>query len=181
MASPLQAATTLLAMDGHIYMGLGSSFSGDLGDWWDYDMATDSWSKTRPLCLPGTTPTNLDRRHRLHGFGTAEDIFNTWYAYDPSTETWSDMAELPAKDAWRARFSHNGLGFALSGDGETQLDGGRVSGAQPRNRRLVTWPSHPDGPAGPRRRLSSTTWCTSCKAPPTPTRTSTWPPITSSA
>ena len=138
-----------VAMDGHIYMGLGSSFSGDLGDWWDYDMATDSWSQKPDLpASPRHHPYQFGIDGIVYtGFGhSGEDIFNTWYAYDPSTETWSDMAELPSQGRVAGtQFSHNGLGFALSGDGETHssMEDGEFWAYNPETDAWSQWPSHP--------------------------------------
>ena len=41
------------------------------------------------------------------GFGhNGPDIYNTWYAYDPSDESWEELAELAADQAaWPARSS----------------------------------------------------------------------------
>ena len=136
-----------VAMDGHIYMGLGSSDFGDLGDW---------WITTWPPTLGAKSPAALPRHHPYQfgidgivytGFGhSGEDIFNTWYAYDPSTETWSELAELPAEGAWPARNFPQRTRLCLERRRrEPQLDGGRgILGLRPSHGRLVRV-AHPQG------------------------------------
>ena len=85
-------------------MGMGSSFGGDLGDWWDYDMATDTWTEKPSIPAP--------ERHHPYQFGidgiiytgfghNGPEIYNTWYAYDPSDESWEELASCRPRPCGR--------------------------------------------------------------------------------
>ena len=138
-----------VAHEGHIYMGMGSSFGGDLGDWWDYDMATDTWTEKPGIPAP--------ERHHPYQFGidgiiytgfghNGPDIYNTWYAYNPSDESWEEVASLPDQGRVAGtQFAHGGLGFALSGDGESHssMDLGEFWAYDPAADSWSEWPSHP--------------------------------------
>lgn len=138
-----------VAHEGHIYMGMGSSFGGDLGDWWDYDMATDTWTEKPSIPAP--------ERHHPYQFGidgviytgfghNGPDIYNTWYAYDPSGESWEEVASLPDQGRVAGtQFAHGGLGFALSGDGESHssMDLGEFWAYDPVADSWTEWPAHP--------------------------------------
>ena len=138
-----------VAHEGHIYMGMGSSFGGDLGDWWDYDMATDTWTEKPSIPAP--------ERHHPYQFGidgviytgfghNGPDIYNTWYAYDPSDESWEEVASLPDQGRVAGtQFAHGGLGFALSGDGESHssMDLGEFWAYDPEADSWTEWPAHP--------------------------------------
>ena len=138
-----------VAHEGHIYMGMGSSFGGDLGDWWDYDMATDTWTEKPSIPAP--------ERHHPYQFGidgiiytgfghNGPDIYNTWYAYDPSDESWEEVASLPDQGRVAGtQFAHGGLGFALSGDGESHssMDLGEFWAYDPAADSWSEWPAHP--------------------------------------
>ena len=138
-----------VAHEGHIYMGMGSSFGGDLGDWWDYDMATDTWTEEPSIPAP--------ERHHPYQFGidgiiytgfghNGPDIYNTWYAYDPSDESWEEVASLPDQGRVAGtQFAHGGLGFALSGDGESHssMDLGEFWAYDPAADSWSEWPAHP--------------------------------------
>ena len=138
-----------VAHEGHIYMGMGSSFGGDLGDWWDYDMATDTWTEKPSIPAP--------ERHHPYQFGidgiiytgfghNGPDIYNTWYAYDPSDESWEEVASLPDQGRVAGtQFAHGGLGFALSGDGESHssMDLGEFWAYDPVADSWSEWPAHP--------------------------------------
>jgi hypothetical protein len=51
-----------------------------------------------------------------HGNGA---IYKDWYRYDPATEEWAPMADLPAEGRVAGtQFSYNGIGYVLSGDGD---------------------------------------------------------------
>ena len=138
-----------IAHEGHIFMGMGSSFGGDLGDWWDYDMATNSWTEKPGIPAP-------ERHHPYHfgidgiiytGFGhNGPDIYNTWYAYDPSDESWAEVASLPDQGRVAGtQFAHGGLGFTLSGDGESHssMDLGEFWAYDPAADSWSEWPAHP--------------------------------------
>lgn len=114
----------MIALNGKIFVGLGNGNSGNTNDWWEYDIATDTWAQKPDF--PGA------RRHHPYqfasgnyvytGFGHGAAIYNDWYRYDPALETWEQMADLPGEGRVAGtQFSHNGKGYALSGDGDDHL------------------------------------------------------------
>lgn len=105
---------SLIAHNDKIYMGAGSSFGGDLKDWWEYDILTQVW--TRKEDIPG------DVRHHMFHFSIGKYIYvggghvNNWNRYDPDTETWTSIDDLPQGRVAGTQFQYNGLGFILAGD-----------------------------------------------------------------
>lgn len=117
-----------VAKDGKVYVGLGSTGSANLNDWWEYDIATDVW--LRRANFPG------DRRHHPYyfvadneifvGLGHGNDntgtnkIYDDWYHYEPSTDTWTKMGDFPgyARVAG-AQFAFNGKGYIVGGQNQT--------------------------------------------------------------
>lgn len=148
-----------VAKDGKIYVGLGSAGNaGNLNDWWEYDIATDNW--TRKAGFPG------DRRHHPYyfvadneifvGLGHGTDasgngrIYDDWYKYDPSSDTWTQMADFPgyARVAG-THFAYNGKGFILGGQDQTHQtrSNNEVWSYDPQN---DSWTQLPDCPSGGR-------------------------------
>lgn len=99
---------------GYIATGSPSSAIGnETNDFWEYDPATDSWEQ-KPF-FPGIS------RDRAVGFsinqkgyvGTgyyydgAPHTLNDFWEYDPSTEIWTQKADLPAQER------SNAIGFSL--------------------------------------------------------------------
>ena len=151
-----------VAKDGKIYVGLGSSGNGNnLNDWWEYDIAADTWA--RKANFPG------DQRHHPYYFVANNEIFvglghgvdfsgsvpqsriyDDWYKYDPSTDTWTQMGDFPgyARVAG-AHFAYNGKGYILGGQNQSH--------ATPVNNEVWSynplsdnWTQLPDCPSGGR-------------------------------
>ncbi len=103
-----------IAHNDKIFMGSGSTGNGDLRDWWEYDMITQEWTQKEPI--PGA------RRHHPFFFTIGDDvyvggghIFN-WNRYNPETETWSEIDNLPAGRVAGTQFNHGDYGYILAGD-----------------------------------------------------------------
>lgn len=107
--------------DDMIYVGLGNSSVGDLDDWWRYDMNTDTWTELASLpALPRHHPYQFVANDEVYaGFGHGGPIvYDDWYRYDFDNDAWITMGDFPAEARVAGtQFSHNGLGYVLSGDG----------------------------------------------------------------
>ncbi len=138
-----------VAEAGKVFVGLGGGPNGDTNDWWEYDMATDSWSEKPDF--------PASQRHHPYQFGIdgevfvgfghhSADIFNEWYKYEPETEVWTEMATLPDQGRVAgSQLSHNGMGYALSGDGDnhSSMDTGELWQYDPQSDSWNQWPPHP--------------------------------------
>ena len=114
-----------VAHKGKIFVGMGGSANGNLNDWWEYDIDSDTWSQ-KPS-LPGAV-----RHHPYqfaigdyvytgfgHGNGPGLNIYKDWYRYDPVTEEWTQMSDLPSEGRVAGtQFSLGDKGYVLSGDGD---------------------------------------------------------------
>ncbi|MFK7908574.1 MAG: kelch repeat-containing protein [Chitinophagales bacterium] len=140
----------MIAHNGKVFVGMGGTDDGNAKDWWEYDMASDSWAQKPDFPAPA--------RHHPYQFGIGEYIYtglghgngfisNQWFRYDPATETWLQVADLPAQGRVAGtQFSHNGIGYVLSGEGEehNSLPTGEFWSYDPD---LDTWeelPPHPE-------------------------------------
>ena len=119
------------------YAGLGKDYNyqGNGGiheykDWYEYDIATDKWTKKKSF--PGSV-----RHHPFHfaigdyvyvglGHSTTLDytsaangkraIYKELYRYDPSNDTWTEVAPLPAEQRVAgAQLAHLGKGYVMAG------------------------------------------------------------------
>jgi len=105
---------SLIAHDDKIFMGAGSSFGGDLKDWWEYDMITQEWSQKPDI--PGAI-----RHHTFH-FSSEKYVYvggghvSNWNRYDPETAEWTPIDDLPQGRVAGTQFNYAGLGFILAGD-----------------------------------------------------------------
>lgn len=102
-----------IAHNDKIYTGTGSNFSsGNLGDWWEYDIITQQWSQK--ASIPGT-------RHHPFFFEIGDDIYvggghnPNWYRYRPADDSWTLIDSTPAGRVAGTQFNYNGKGYALSG------------------------------------------------------------------
>ena len=95
----------LVAIPAHVFVGLGSNDNGNLGDWWAYDIAADSWSIRAPF-------TWGDRHHPFYfgidgiayvGFGHGDSengdltIYKDFHAYDPASDSWTQLNDFPGE------------------------------------------------------------------------------------
>lgn len=149
---PCQPRThpALVAQNGKVFVGLGGGSNGNLKDWWEYDIATDTWSQKDDLpSVPRHHPFQFGIGDYVYtGFGHGNGIFNDWYRYDIAQETWTEVASLPAEGRVAGtQFSHNGLGYVLSGDGEDHdsMDTGEFWVYDPEADSWEAYPPHPGG------------------------------------
>lgn len=144
----------LVIVNESVYMGLGGNSFGNLGDWWEYNIADDEWTQKADFEFG-------DRHHPFYfgigdypyvGFGHGNslgngyNIYNDFYKYDPFTDEWITMSELPAEGRVAGtQFSYNGKGYALSGDGDdhSTLDSGELWEYDPQNDSWLQLDSHP--------------------------------------
>jgi len=137
-----------------VYVGLGSDLYGNLGDWWEYKIDQNQWVQRADFLFG-------DRHHPFYfgigdfpyvGFGHGNtigngfNIYNDFYKYDPFTDEWITMSELPAEGRVAGtQFSYNGKGYALSGDGDdhSTLDSGELWEYDPQNDSWLQLDSHP--------------------------------------
>lgn len=129
-------------------MGLGNNNDGNLTDWWEYDIASDSW-------LQKPDYPDLRRHHPYQfaigdyvytAFGHGNGIFRELYRYDPALEEWQRMADIPGEGRVAGtQFSYDGKGYVLSGDGDDHLsmETGEMWSYDPL---LDTWDSLPPHP-----------------------------------
>jgi N-acetylneuraminic acid mutarotase len=150
----------MVAVNNKIYMGCGGNDNGNLGDWWEYDILTDIW----------TQKSNIIGNNRHHpfyfgigdyayvGFGhgsspgpgsnpsSSSYIYNDFYRYDPSTDTWIQLGNFPSEARVAGtQFSYNGNGYILSGDGDDHgpLSSGEFWRYNPLNDSWSQLQSHP--------------------------------------
>ena len=131
----------LICVGNKILMGCGSNDNGNLNDWWEYDIPSNTWS-AKPN-LPG-----LERHHPFYfgigdyayvGMGhgtlpgpgtnpnTGVNIYSDFYRYNPANSTWQRLGDFPGEARVAGtQFTYNGKGYVLSGDGDNHgQDNGR--------------------------------------------------------
>jgi N-acetylneuraminic acid mutarotase len=102
-----------VAHNGKIFMGGGSGQREDLKDWWIYDIATQEW--TQGPDIPG------GRRHHPFMFAIGDYIYVggghdvNWSRFDPATNSWMGINNLPEGRVAGTQFSYEGKGYILSG------------------------------------------------------------------
>ena len=108
-----RAHPALVYYSGKLYMGLGGN-NGNLGDWWEYDIESDTW--TEKATFIGAN------RHHPYQFVIDDYIyvgsghFSDWYRYDPALDEWTQIADHPSYIRVAGiQFSYNGKGYTLSG------------------------------------------------------------------
>lgn len=103
-----------VAHNDKIYVGAGSGFASDLRDWWEYDILTQEWSQKPDI------PGNI--RHHTFQFSIGDEIYvggghiNNWIKYNPATEEWNAIDNLPEGRVAGTQFQHNDYGYVLAGD-----------------------------------------------------------------
>ena len=138
-----------VAENDRILMGLGSGYDGDLNDWWEYDINSDTWSQKPDFPdAPRHHPYQFGIDGEIYvGFGhSGPNIFNEWYRYTPETEVWTEMSSLPAEGRVAGtQFAYEGMGYALSGDGEdhSSMETGENWQYDPVSDSWNEWPAHP--------------------------------------
>ena len=136
------------------YAGLG--YNPWYNDWYEYDPVADAW--TQKTSFPGT-PRQAANAFVLNdqvyvgmgstsvGAGTAI-FFDDLYKYDPATDTWTQMASLPALPRCGSyHFSSCGLAYIIGGVGFDSLGVQHVFTDMWRyDAALDEWTSLPDFP-----------------------------------
>jgi hypothetical protein len=150
----------MIVVNNKIFVGCGNNASGNLGDWWEYDVLTNVW----------TQKSNIIGNNRHHpyyfgignyayvGFGhgslpgpgsnpsSSPYIYNDFYKYDPAIDTWTQLANFPSEARVAGnQFSFNGKGYIISGDGDdhSPLSSGEFWQYTPSNDSWIQLPSHP--------------------------------------
>ncbi|MGB0931974.1 MAG: Kelch repeat-containing protein, partial [Chitinophagales bacterium] len=140
----------MIAHNGKVFVGMGGTDDGNAKDWWEYDMESDSWAQKPDF--PAAA------RHHPYQFGIGEYVYtglghgdgfisNEWFRYDPATEAWLQVASLPDQGRVAGtQFSHNGIGYVLSGEGEehNSLPTGEFWAYDPDSDRWEELPPHPE-------------------------------------
>ncbi len=152
----------MVVVNNKIYVGCGGNDNGNLGDWWEYDVLTDVWMQKSDII-------GNNRHHPYYfgignyayvGFGhgslpgpgsnpaSPSYIYNDFYKYDPSIDTWFQLADFPSEARVAGtQFSYNGKGYVLSGDGDDHgpLSAGEFWEYNPVNDSWSQLSSHPGG------------------------------------
>ena len=134
-------------------MGLGSADGENFGDWWEYNILTDSWSQKASFNFG-------DRHHPFYfsindtpyvGFGHGDyindniTIYKDFYKYEVSSNQWTQLNDFPSEGRVAGtQFSFNGKGYVLSGDGDDHgpLDSGELWEYDPVNDNWIQLTSH---------------------------------------
>jgi N-acetylneuraminic acid mutarotase len=140
----------MIAQSGKVFVGLGSGADGNMKDWWEYDIALNTWSQKDDLpSVPRHHPYQFGIGDYVYtGFGHGNGIFNDWYRWDIAGESWTEVASLPAEGRVAGtQFSHNGIGYVLSGEGEdhNSMDTGEFWAYNPETDTWGEFPPHPGG------------------------------------
>ncbi|RYZ21105.1 MAG: galactose oxidase, partial [Sphingobacteriales bacterium] len=101
------------------YVGTGYSGSSTLNDFWEYDIATNTW--TQKANYPGGGRLNITGfsigNKGYFGCGWNSAYKNDLWEYDPATDTWTQKASLPSTARWGAvGFSIGTKGYIGTGD-----------------------------------------------------------------
>ena len=150
----------MIVVNNNIYMGCGGNGNGNLGDWWEYNISLDIWTQKSNI-------TGNNRHHPYYfgigdyayvGFGhgslpgpgsnSSPYIYNDFYRYDPSNDSWLQLADFPSEARVAGtQFSYNGKGYILSGEGDNHqpLNSGEFWEYDPNNDSWSQLTSHPGG------------------------------------
>ena len=97
-----------------IFVGLGSNLSGNLDDWWEYDINLNSWTQLPSFIgLPRHHPYYFGIDNKIYvGFGHGDNvlsqlnIFNDFYVWDIEQNAWSQLNNFPGEESrWNSIFS----------------------------------------------------------------------------
>jgi hypothetical protein len=134
--------------NGKIFVGTGNTSVQNLRDWWEYDIAGNTW--TGRTILPGAA-----RHHPFHFnigndayvcFGHGGGIFRDVYRWSQTTLSWTTMALFPGEARVAGtEFSYGGKGYVLSGEGSDHvwLDRGEFWQYDPVTDSWLELPAHP--------------------------------------
>ncbi|WP_417610181.1 T9SS type A sorting domain-containing protein [Owenweeksia hongkongensis] len=139
----------MIGIGDKIYVGLGDDASGDLRDWWMYDIKADNWTQITSLPSAG--------RHHPFMFNAGGEVFaglghrgnviyDDWFKLDTATNTWTAMNKFPGEARVAGtQFGMHGYGFVLSGDGDNHgyMPNGEMWRYNPKSDTWTQFPSHP--------------------------------------
>jgi hypothetical protein len=146
----------MILTDNKIFVGLGSADGENFGDWWEYNINTDTWNQKANFNFG-------DRHHPFYfsiedvpyvGFGHGDyinnniTIYNDFYKYDINSNEWIQLNNFPSEGRVAGtQFSYNGKGYVLSGDGDDHgpLDSGELWEYNPSSDDWTQLNSHPGG------------------------------------
>lgn len=103
----------LIAHNDKIMMGTGSSFDGNINDWWEYDIITQVWTQKQDI---------PERRHHPFFFSIDNTVYlggghrNSWFQYNLDTEELIPIDNTPQGRVAGTQFSYGGRGYVLAGD-----------------------------------------------------------------
>lgn len=121
-----RTAGVAFAIGGKGYLGLGAQdYNGFspvptyLKDFWEYNAATDGWTKKADLPDSGRTDaihfTIGNKAYVVGGkTGGTSSSSDTW-EYDPATNTWTEKGKYPGTIERGSGFSVNGKGYVVGG------------------------------------------------------------------
>ena len=143
-----------ITSNGKIYVGLGNGndAQGDavagFGDWWEYNISTDSWAQMPDLPAAG--------RHHPYFFSLGTDayvgfgdnhvtIFKDFYKFNSLTSQWTTLNDFPGESRVAgAQFSYGEYGYIVDGEGSDHqnLDDGEFYRYDPSTDTWETFASH---------------------------------------
>ena len=102
-----------------IFVGLGSNSSGNLDDWWEYDIDSNSWSQLPSFIgAPRHHPFYFGIDNMAYvGFGHGNNvngqlnIFNDFFMWNSESESWTQLNDFPAKVVLLEPNFRNGKGY----------------------------------------------------------------------
>jgi gliding motility-associated-like protein len=119
------ASAFTIASKGYVGTGNQGSATGPFtNEFWEYDPATDNWTKKADLPGPtryGSIGLTIGNRGFM-GMGGRKDqniytLFNDWYEYLPASDKWIKKADIPTPGiSYPARFSIGGNGYIGAGN-----------------------------------------------------------------
>jgi N-acetylneuraminic acid mutarotase len=150
------AATFVAAGKGYVCTGnnwLGAATRSSKENW-QFDPAANSWTRKKnfpgPARLSAVGASVDDLGYVGTGQSAAGDAmgFNDWYQYDPTTDSWTRKADLPAQYRWAAiAFASRNKVFVGTG---TNYDHGNFGDNWAYDPATDSWKSRAACPGGPR-------------------------------
>jgi len=116
-----------LTINGKIYVGGGlDSLSALIGDFYEYDPATNAWAQkgNLPANLGGCACFTINGKgYLVSGAAGGGNVVNTAYQYDPLTDTWTSIAAFPGTARENSYgFTIADTGYVFGGFGGSELN-----------------------------------------------------------
>jgi N-acetylneuraminic acid mutarotase len=129
-----RANAVAFGINGKIYVGLGTNYNRSTknevyGDFYEYDPAANTWATKATFIGPGRDqPAYFTLNEKGYVCtGNTDPMFSITvtrdlYQYDPSIDTWTKKADMPAKARCRAMgFAAGGLGYVCGGEDNNSI------------------------------------------------------------